>query len=92
KYDAVGGDATYFASEIGTFLSGFDLTHTSNESSFTDFTSYDNICSKKGFINTLLAIGLDIVELTGNHNQDCGDVAATETIDIYNANNIKIVG
>ncbi|MBR3228627.1 CapA family protein [Candidatus Saccharibacteria bacterium] len=92
KYDAVGGDATYFASEIGTFLSGFDLTHTSNESSFTDFASYDNICSKKGFINTLLAIGLDIVELTGNHNQDCGDVAATETIDIYNANNIKIVG
>ena len=24
-------------------------------------------------INTLTAIGLDIVELTGNHNQDCGD-------------------
>ena len=32
------------------------------------------------------------MELTGNHNQDCGDEAASNTIDIYNSNNIKIVG
>ncbi|MBQ3352869.1 CapA family protein [Candidatus Saccharibacteria bacterium] len=92
KLSAVGGDATYFAQNIGEFLSGFDLTHTSNESSFTEYASSSNICSKPQFINTLLAIGLDIVELTGNHNQDCGDTAAEKTIDVYNDNDIKIVG
>ena len=92
KLRAVGGDATYFSQNIKDFLSGFDLTHTSNESSFTDYANSENICSDKRFINTLLDIGLDIVELTGNHNQDCGDTAALETIDTYNENGIKIVG
>ncbi len=86
------GDAGYFSEKIAEFLSSFDLTHTSNESSFTDYATSRNICSDKRFINTLLAIGLDIVELTGNHNQDCGDVAASETIDVYTENNIRIVG
>ncbi|MBR2994276.1 CapA family protein [Candidatus Saccharibacteria bacterium] len=86
------GDATYFAEGIKDYLSSFDITHTSNESSFTDFASSENICSDPRFVSTLTAIGLDIVELTGNHNQDCGDEAALSTIDIYNENNIKIVG
>ena len=86
------GEAEYFAKNIGEFLSSFDLTHTSNESSFTDFASDSNICSDKRFIDTLTAIGLDIVELTGNHNQDCGWVAAEETIDTYRENGISIVG
>ena len=92
KLKSVGGDATYFAGQIGPYLSKFDITHTSNESSFTDYATGDNICSDKRFINTLTAIGLDVVELTGNHNQDCGNQAALDTIDTYEANNIKIVG
>lgn len=86
------GDAKYFAEKIGDFLAGFDITHTSNESSFTDYASGGNICSDPRFIDTLTAIGLDVVELTGNHNVDCGDEAASETIDIYAANGIKVVG
>ena len=86
------GEAEYFAEKIGGFLSSFDLTHTSNESSFSNFASANNICSDRRFLGTLLSIGLDIVELTGNHNQDCGDEAATETIDIYAENGIRVVG
>ena len=86
------GDAKYFAAEIGEYLSSFDLTHTSNESSFSDYATTRNICSDERFTDTLLAIGLDIVELTGNHNQDCGDAAASATIDFYNKNNIQVVG
>ena len=85
-------DGNYFAENIGDFLSSFDITHTSNESSFTNYANASNICSDFRFTNTLLAIGLDIVELTGNHNIDCGDAAANETIDWYEQNNIKIVG
>ena len=85
-------DGKYFAEQIGPFLSAFDITHTSNESSFTDLAADRNICSDKEFFNTLLAIGLDVVELTGNHNQDCGNQAALDSIDMYEKNNIKIVG
>lgn len=92
KLTEVGGNAAYFVENIKDYLSGFDITHTSNESSFTNFASSENICSDTRFIDTLTTIGLDVVELTGNHNQDCGDEAATDTIDIYNQNNIKIVG
>lgn len=86
------GDAGYFAEKIGDFLSGFDLTHTSNESSFTELATAHNICSDPRFIDTLTAVGLDIVELTGNHNVDCGATAAENTIDLYNEKGIKIVG
>ena len=92
KLNSVGGDATYFAEKIGEFLSGFDLTHTSNESSFSSSANGSNICSNPKFVDTLIAIGLDIVELTGNHNQDCGDEAARETLKVYEENNIKTVG
>ncbi|MBR3332590.1 CapA family protein [Candidatus Saccharibacteria bacterium] len=86
------GDATFFAANIKDYLSSFDITHTSNESSFSDFANARNICSDGRFINTLTAIGLDVVELTGNHNVDCGIDSANNTIDIYNNNGIKIVG
>lgn len=86
------GDAKFFAAGIKDFLSSFDLTHTSNESSFTNYASAANICSDPRFIDTLTEIGLDIVELTGNHNQDCGDAAASSTIDTYNEKGIKMVG
>ena len=92
KLNAVGGDATYFAEYIRDYLAGFDLTHTSNEASFADDATTENICSDPRFISTLTTIGLDIVELTGNHNQDCGNAAARETIDLYLQNDIRIVG
>ena len=86
------GDAKFFAAGIKDFLSSFDLTHTSNESSFTNYASAANICSDPRFIDTLTEIGLDIVELTGNHNQDCGDAAASSTIDVYTEKGIQMVG
>lgn len=91
KMRAVGNGA-YFAEKIGGFLSAFDLTHTSNESSFTDFASSSNICSDKRFIDTLTAIGLDIVELGGNHNIDCGDQSAIDSVAMYKERGIKMVG
>ena len=86
------GNAEYFAEGIGEYLSSFDLTHTSNESSFTNYANSGNICSDPRFIDTLKAIGLDIVELTGNHNVDCGAAAALETVDTYVENGILMVG
>ncbi|MBR3172759.1 CapA family protein [Candidatus Saccharibacteria bacterium] len=86
------GDAKYFGEFIADYLKSFDITHTSNESSFSEMATSDNICSDSRFVDLLVDIGLDVVELTGNHNQDCGDEAAKNTIDIYNDHNIKVVG
>lgn len=87
------GTGLYFASEeLQKFLSSRDITHTSNESSFTDYAYNGNICSDWRFVDTLTSIGLDIVELTGNHNLDCGINAAIETIDKYSELNMSIVG
>lgn len=96
KLDAIGGNGGYFATNIGEFLSSFDLTHTSNEASFADNAPSAKgsmqICARPAMIDTLTAIGLDIVELTGNHNQDCGDNDALSTLQIYRDLGIKTVG
>lgn len=86
------GDATYFAEKIGSFLSSFDFTHTSNEASFSPLATSSNICSQPAMVDVFDTIGLDIVELTGNHNQDCGDDAAIATIELYEQLGIKTFG
>lgn len=86
------GDGKYFSANIAEFLRQFDFTHTSNESSFSNWASASNICSDWRFLDTLTDIGLDIVELTGNHNVDCGAEDAISTYEKYQELNIKTVG
>lgn len=84
--------ATFFTENIGDFLSSFDLTHTSNESSFSQAATSNNICSDPRMVDALTGIGLDIVELTGNHNQDCGDQDALDTLEQYHNLGIQTFG
>jgi poly-gamma-glutamate synthesis protein (capsule biosynthesis protein) len=86
------GDGKYFSEKIADYLKKFDLTHTSNESSFSNYASVNNICSDWRFLDTLTSIGLDIVELTGNHNVDCGAGDAISTFEKYQELGIKTVG
>jgi hypothetical protein len=85
KIDASGNNA-YPARDIGKFLANADLTHTSNEVSFMDgcvASSGMRFCSKPGYIETLKASGVNIVELTGNHNNDFGSQYNTNSIQMY---------
>lgn len=79
-------DYAYPARDIGKFLADADLTHVSNESSFVKgcvgYTGM-SFCSKPEYIATLEASGVDIVELTGNHNNDHGAKNNTATIERY---------
>lgn len=86
------GNATYFSENIAPFLNQFDYTHTSNEASFSNAASSQNICAAPAMIDVLTSSGIDIVELTGNHNQDCGDADAIATIDQYHTLSIKTFG
>ena len=89
---AEAGDGKYFSKKLANYLKKFDLTHTSNESSFSNYASANNICSDWRFLDTLTDIGLDIVELTGNHNVDCGAGDAIATFEKYQELKIKTVG
>ena len=64
-------------SEIHKFMQAADLTHISNEVSFYEgcrFPDPDYIgylfCSDPSYIRLLAYLGADIIELTGNHNND----------------------
>jgi len=86
------GSAAYFAEKIQDFLSSKDLTHISNEASFSSSASGSNICSAWDMFSAIEAIGTDIVELTGNHNNDCGAKSNLESIAYYKEKGIMTVG
>ena len=79
------GNATYFSEKIGAFLADADITHVSNEVSFKPGCTYSTslFCSPPEMIETLKASGVDLVELTGNHNNDLGRQYNTDTINQY---------
>jgi len=87
---------TYPAEEIGGWLKEADITHISNESSFTEACTVENpwtmgatFCSKPEYIGLLEAVGTDVVELTGNHLADYGLEPLTDTLDLLHAHGMR---
>jgi poly-gamma-glutamate synthesis protein (capsule biosynthesis protein) len=78
---------TYFSEKIGSFLADADITHVSNEVSFKAGCEYSRttFCAPPTMIETLKASGVDVVELTGNHNNDVGNQYNTDTINLYHS-------
>lgn len=79
------GNANYFSEKIGPFLADADITHVSNEVSFQAGCaySYSVFCSPPEMIEALKSSGVDLVEITGNHNNDVGSQYNTDTINQY---------
>lgn len=79
--------ATYFSEKIGDFLADADITHVSNEVSFKTGCAYhaSSFCSPPEMIDALKASGVDVVEITGNHNNDVGSSYNTESINLYHS-------
>lgn len=88
------GNATYFSEKIGPFLADADITHVSNEVSFMTNCPYSTakFCSPPAMIEALKASGVDLVELTGNHNNDLGNQYNTESINLYHSLGWKTFG
>jgi len=83
---------------IAPELASADITHVSNEVPFvpgceTD-TSADNLifCSKPDYMDALTALGVDIIGLTGNHQNDYSRAAALASLDIYAAAGLPVYG
>ncbi len=89
------GDSAYPAEKIGAFLSKADITHTSNEVSFVPGctpTATMSFCANPKYIETMKKSGIDIVELTGNHNNDYGSQYNYSSIETYESLGWKYFG
>jgi len=73
-----------------------DLLHISNEVSFTSTCQYVpktmQFCSKCRDFELFKKLGVDIIELTGNHNRDFGQQPFIETYNWYLENGYKMFG
>ncbi len=90
---------TYPGLLIGDWLREADVTHISNEVTFDKDcppprSGYRNfiLCSDPKYMDLLLGVGVDVVELTGDHLRDRGEIALLETLAIYKANHLPYYG
>lgn len=85
-------------SGIQDYVSRADFFHISNEVSFVENCPESNgqmlgnFCSKPEYFDLLLDLDVDIVELSGNHNNDYGYEAYRETLQWYRDQGIMVVG
>lgn len=90
------GTGVYFADYITDFLKSKTFTHLSNEVSFKNHCpgGYQtmSLCADWRMLDTITTIGTDIIELTGNHNNDAGIENNLQTIAKYRQLGIKTVG
>jgi hypothetical protein len=90
-YEMERSGVTYPAEDIGPMLREADITHISNEVPFArDCPSPDPVqrnlifCSDASYIDLLDAVGVDVVELTGDHFNDWSQDAMRYTLELYN--------
>jgi hypothetical protein len=80
----------YPAEKIGAILQDADLTHVSDEVSFTEDCPPPELhaesltfCSSPRYLELLRHVGVDVVELTGNHVKDYGSKPMTLTLELF---------
>ncbi|MEX2161231.1 MAG: CapA family protein [Anaerolineales bacterium] len=89
-YEMNRSGVTYPAEDIGPMLREADITHISNEVPFArDCPAPDPVqrnlifCSDASYIELLDAVGVDVVELTGDHFNDWSRDAMLYTLELY---------
>ncbi len=86
------------AQNILPFFADADILHTSNEVSFSpdcpepEWTGDPVFCSQRDYYTLFETIGLDVVELTGNHINDWGREAFSYTLDVYDNEGLPYYG
>jgi poly-gamma-glutamate synthesis protein (capsule biosynthesis protein) len=90
--------AAWPAEVVGPELAAADSTHISNEVPFvpgckpnTDPDNF-NFCSRPEYMATLKASGVDVIGLTGNHQNDFGRDNALVSLDLYEKAKLPLYG
>jgi len=89
----------YPISDIKDWFLSADIRHVSNEISFNKdcpdpdpWTTSLRFCSNEEYLTVLQNLGVNVVELTGNHLNDYGPEKLAETTAIYKANGMDYFG
>ncbi len=88
----------YAASGLQHFTQSFDFFHMSNETAFdplcprADGPILGGLCSRPEHFAVFVLLGADIVELTGNHNNDWGYDANAQTIRWLREQGLRTLG
>ena len=75
--------------EVAAAFAAADIVHVSNEVSFAADCPYPDpyggtsFCSRDAYFELLKNLGVDVVELTGNHLNDYGREPLARTLDLY---------
>jgi len=90
---------TYPGELIRDWLREADVTHISNEVTLDKDCPKPNfgyrnfiLCSDPKYMDLLLDVGVDVVELSGDHLRDRGETALLDTLAIYKKNNLPYYG
>ncbi|MBP8082533.1 MAG: CapA family protein [Spirochaetes bacterium] len=92
-----GNDVCEPVKETWRITSEADISITSNEVSFDENCSYPfpnrmKFCSPYRYFEILKKSGFNMIELTGNHNNDYGRDNSARTIELYKKNGINYFG
>ncbi len=90
---------TYPGEAVRGWLREADIAHISNEIPFAEncpppdpYQTALIFCSDPKYIALLEDVGVDVVELTGNHFEDWGREATRHTLEMYRARNLPYFG
>jgi hypothetical protein len=81
----------YPGTAVAEIFQQADIAHVSNEVSFAADCPYPDpvggttFCSRESYFALLTGLGIDVVELTGNHLNDWGGENLIATLDLYDA-------
>lgn len=89
---------TYPGEEVGPVLRAADIAHVSNEVSFVPdcppphYIGGTTFCSSPRYMELLQFLGIDVVEMTGNHVNDWGAGYIPYTLQLYDNAGISYFG
>jgi hypothetical protein len=82
--------ASWAVKDILSAFDHIDFRHTSNEVSFAEnclrpgtTQTFGSLCSKDSYFDVIRQVGFNVIELTGNHNNDYGYEAYKRTFQLY---------
>lgn len=84
--------------EVAPVFQAADVAHVSNEVSFAADCPYPDpyggtsFCSRDPYFDLLRNLGVDVIELTGNHLNDYGREPLARTLDMYAASGMQWFG
>jgi poly-gamma-glutamate synthesis protein (capsule biosynthesis protein) len=84
--------------EVGPVLQSADIAHVSNEVSFAADCPFPDpfggttFCSRDPYFELLTHLGIDVIELTGNHLNDYGRDPLVRSLDMYAAAGMQWFG